>query len=118
MSTSSWKAKSASPGRFRLVGVSASPPSAGAALGTLAALDGGPRGAGVFARGRVRCAVLRDAFQELTDGRTAVAIGFQHAVVQGLVRDVRATIGGWWSLPASGPVALVAGPDGPSLQVV
>lgn len=64
----------------------------GAALGTLAALDGGPRGASVYARGRVRCAVLpRDAFQQLMDGRNALAIGFQFAVVQGLVRDVRAT---------------------------
>lgn len=64
----------------------------GAALGTLSALDGGPRGASVIARGPVRCAVLpRLAFQDLMDGRTPVALGFQLAVVRDLLRDVRAT---------------------------
>jgi CRP-like cAMP-binding protein len=65
---------------------------AGAVLGTLAALDGGARGATVIARGPVRCAVLpRGAFIELMDGRTPVALGFQVAVVRDLLRDVRAT---------------------------
>lgn len=65
---------------------------AGAALGTLAALDGGARGASVIARGRVRCAVMpRGAFQELMEGPTPEALGFQLAVVRDLARDVRAT---------------------------
>jgi CRP-like cAMP-binding protein len=64
----------------------------GAALGTLAALDGGERGASVVARGPVRCAVLpRLAFQELMEGSTPVALGFQLAVVRDLLRDVRTT---------------------------
>jgi CRP/FNR family transcriptional regulator, cyclic AMP receptor protein len=64
----------------------------GAALGTLAALDGGPRGASAIARGPVHSAVLpRGAFMELMDGRTPVALGFQLAVVRDLLRDVRAT---------------------------
>lgn len=66
----------------------------GVSLGTLAALDGGPRGASVIARGGIRCAVLpRGDFMELMDGRTPVALGFQLAVVRDLLRDVRATNG-------------------------
>lgn len=64
----------------------------GALFGTLAVLDGGARAASCIARGPVRCGVLpRAAFMDLMDGRTPVALGFQHAVICDLFKDIRAT---------------------------
>jgi CRP/FNR family transcriptional regulator, cyclic AMP receptor protein len=64
----------------------------GALFGTLAVLDGGARAASCLARGPVRCGVLpRTAFMDLMDGRTPVALRFQHAVICDLFKDIRAT---------------------------
>lgn len=62
----------------------------GAVFGLLTALDGLPRAASGAARGEVEVAELGlAAFSELIDGRGAVALRFQVAVCQELVRDIR-----------------------------
>ena len=64
----------------------------GAVLGTHATVDGGGRGASVVARGETRVAVLRRlTFEDLMAGQSAVALGFQLAVIRDLAADVQRT---------------------------
>jgi CRP-like cAMP-binding protein len=64
----------------------------GTLFGLLSCLDGGPRGASIVARSRVRIAEIpREAVTELLEGRTHVALRFQVAVCRTLFHEVRAT---------------------------
>ena len=64
----------------------------GALFGTLATLDGGPRGAHCVAKGEVEYAFLNKVdFLELVRSKSAMGMGFQVAVIRAIFHDIRRT---------------------------